>query len=204
MQNQEIHHQRQSIRLQEYDYAQPGTYFVTIVSYRRRNLFGQIINGEMILSQVGEIVKQTWRDIPNHFPNTSIEIFIVMPNHIHGIINIIENRPVGATHESPLPDSPPVESLQPEPLPRPLPESQIKSTTLKPQTLGVIVGLFKSTASKRIHQSGLLNHQRIWQRNYYDHIIRNEEDLQQIIAYIQSNPISWEADLNYEPDQSCV
>ncbi len=158
MQHQEIHHQRQSIRLQEYDYAQPGAYFVTIVSYRRKNIFGEIIDGEMNLNQAGKIVEQTWRDIPNHFPNTSSEIFIVMPNHIHGIINIIENKPVGAIHESPLPDSPLVESLQPEP--------QIKSTTLKPQTLGVIVGLFKSTASKRIHQSGLLNYQKIWQRNY--------------------------------------
>jgi REP element-mobilizing transposase RayT len=183
MQNQQ--NQRQSIRLKEYDYAQPGAYFVTVVSHQRQNFFGEIIDGEIILNQVGEIVEQTWVDIPKHFPNVNVDIFVIMPNHIHGIINIIERGPVGATHESPLPES----------LPKsPKPEPPHKSTTLKPRTLGVIVGLFKSTASKRIHSAGLINHHKIWQRNYYEHIIRDEDDHQQIADYIETNPLNWEYD----------
>ncbi len=186
MQNRNINPQRQSIRLQEYDYAQPGAYFVTVVSNQRKNIFGEIVNGEMQLNQLGKIIKNTWNEIPLHFRNTSCEIFVIMPNHIHGIINIIEDGPVGATHESPLPFSPIPKSPKPEP--------PHKSTTLKPGTLGAIVGLFKSTTSKRIHQSGLMNDQKIWQRNYYEHVIRDEDDYHQIADYIKTNAINWEYD----------
>ena len=186
MGKQKNHAQRQSIRLQEYDYAQPGAYFVTAVSHQRKNIFGEIVEAEMQLSQAGEIVEQTWLEIPKHFPKATIDVFIIMPNHVHGIINIIEERPVGATHESPLPVSTKIES--------PKPEAPHNSTTLKPQTLGAIVGLFKSTASKRIHRAGLITQEKVWQRNYYEHIIRDEDDYYQIADYIEANPINWEFD----------
>ena len=96
MQHQENYHQRQSIRLKEHDYAQPGAYFFTVVSHRRKHIFGEIINGKMNLNQAGKIVDQTWRNIPGHFPNATCEIFIVMPNHIHGIIEINIDQIVGA------------------------------------------------------------------------------------------------------------
>jgi len=181
MLNQKNHPQRQSIRLQEFDYAQSGAYFVTVVCHKRMNLFGEISDGELNLNRAGEIVEKTWLEIPKHFPNVNIDIFIIMPNHIHGIIHIIEDVPLGATHESPLPELHHIESPH-------------KSTTLKPRTLGAIVGLFKSTASKRIHRAGLIDNQKIWQRNYFEHIIRDEDDYQQIADYIETNPLNWQYD----------
>jgi len=155
---------RRSIRLKKFDYSSPGAYFVTVVSYKRANIFGSITCGEVLLSQSGEIAKNTWREIPIHFPYVTIDTYVIMPNHLHGIINIVE-----ATHASPLP----VNIRQP---------------------LGVIIGSFKSAATKRIHRAGLLKHKQIWQRNYYDHIIRDDNDYEQIYEYIESNPINWEFD----------
>jgi REP element-mobilizing transposase RayT len=173
MQNQNINPQRQSIRLQEYDYAQPGAYFVTVISHQRKNRFGKIANGEMNLNQVGKIVEQTWLEIPLHFPNANIDIFVIMPNHIHGIINIIEDGRVGARHASPL---------------------QKPQNGVQPQSIGAIIGSFKSAVTKRVHDLGLLIGEKIWQRNYYEHIIRNEDDYHQITDYIETNPINWEYD----------
>jgi len=168
---------RKNIRLEDYDYASPGHYFVTIISHERKNIFGEIIDGEMNLNQAGKIVEQTWRDIPKHFPNTSCEIFVVMPNHIHGIINIIDDEIVGARHKvSRNEDS--AEPLQ-----------------MEIQPLGVIVRSFKSAVTKSAHDLELFDGVKIWQRNYYEHIIRDEDDYQQIADYIAANPINWEYDL---------
>ncbi|MFN2304633.1 MAG: hypothetical protein ACK2TV_12965 [Anaerolineales bacterium] len=97
MDNNPKFNHRRSIRLREYDSSQPGAYFITIVSYQRKNLFGHIIDGEMILNQAGEIVEKTWRDISKNFHNARCDIYVIMPNHLQGIIEIIENGPVGAT-----------------------------------------------------------------------------------------------------------
>jgi len=168
---------RKNIRLEDYDYASPGHYFVTIISHERKNIFGEIIDGEMNLNQAGKIVEQTWRDIPKHFPNTSCEIFVVMPNHIHGIINIIDDEIVGARHKvSRNEDS--AEPLQ-----------------METQPMGVIVRSFKSAVTKSAHDLELFDGVKIWQRNYYEHIIRDEDDYQQIADYIAANPINWEFDL---------
>ncbi|MDY6846166.1 MAG: transposase [Chloroflexota bacterium] len=156
---------RKNIRLKDYDYSSAGYYFVTIVSNKRKNIFGNIIEGEIELNLLGMIVKKTWREIPQHFPYIEIDSYVVMPNHFHGIIIINE---VGARHASPL---------------------QTKS-----YPLGVVVGSFKSAVTKRIHGMGLMDQKRIWQRNYYEHIIRDEDDYQQIVDYIASNPFNWEND----------
>jgi REP element-mobilizing transposase RayT len=159
---------RKNIRLEDYDTTSPGYYFVTIVSYKRKNIFGEIIDGEMNLNQAGKIVEQTWRDISKHFPNTSCEIFIVMPNHIHGIINIIDDEIVGARHASPL-----------------------RRNGVKPKSIGAIIGSFKSAVTKQLHQTKTINQGKIWQRNYYEHIIRDEQDYQKIYEYIVNNPLNW-------------
>ena len=169
---QEIKH-RQSIRLKKYDYAQPGAYFVTVVSQKRMNIFGEIVNGEMHLNQAGKIVEQTWLEIPKHFPNINVDIFIIMPNHIHGIIQIMENAHVGARHASPL---------------------QKPQNGVKPQSIGAIIGSFKSAVTRQLHQTRIINQENIWQRNYYEHIIRDEADTQQIADYIETNPINWQYD----------
>lgn len=162
----ELHQYRKNIRLQDYDYSSAGYYFVTIVSYKRKHIFGEIVDGEMNLNLIGTIVKKTWEEIPMHFPYVEVDSHIVMPNHFHGIIVI--NNLVGALHAEPLP--------------------------IKLQPLGVIVRSFKSAVTKRVHALYLIDHTKIWQRNYYEHIIRDEQDYQKIFEYIENNPANWSVD----------
>lgn len=157
---------RKNIRLKDYDYSSAGYYFVTIVSYKRNNIFGNIIDGKNDLNYLGLIVEETWQEISMHFPSIEIDSHIVMPNHFHGIVIINE---VGAQHAEPL-------------------------RHIKTQPLGVIVRSFKSAVTKSAHDLGLFIGEKIWQRNYYEHIIRDEDDYQQITDYIASNPINWEYD----------
>jgi hypothetical protein len=89
---------RRNLRVPDFDYSQPGAYYVTIVTHERKQLFGQIVDGEMVLNEIGKMVKEVWIAIPKHFPNVEFGEFVIMPNHIHGIISIT----VGATHASPL------------------------------------------------------------------------------------------------------
>jgi REP element-mobilizing transposase RayT len=161
-----VHHRR-SIRLKGYDYSAAGGYFVTVVTFRRECLFGEIVEGEIKVNALGQVVQECWNEIPAHFPNAEIDSFVIMPNHIHGIVFVHEN--VGATHASPLPSRGP-----------------------SPRSLGAIVGSFKSAVSRR---AGLeLDSANIWQRNYYEHIIRDQPDHERIANYITANPLNWEND----------
>ena len=176
-----LYRYRKNIRLKDFDYSNDGYYFVSVVSYKRKNIFGEIIDGEMNLNQAGKIVEKTWQNIPMHFTNTSCEIFVVMPNHIHGIIDINNDQIVEARHASPLRS-------------KNLKSQSVKSDGVKPQSLGAIIGSFKSAVTKQLHQTKIINQEKIWQRNYYEHIIRDEHDHQQIADYILSNPFNWEYD----------
>lgn len=169
-------HHRRSIRIKEYDYTQRGGYFVTTVTYQRALLFGRIVNEEMYLNDLGKIVAEYWRAIPEHFLNAELGAYVVMPNHVHEIIVINENRmatnsspSVGARHGSPL-----------------------SPHGVKPRSIGAIVGSFKSAVAKRIKRE--LNASGIWQRNYYEHIIRDHKDWDRIHKYIESNPSMWAED----------
>ena len=164
------------MRLAEFDYSQAGAYFVTIVAQDRKPLFGQIADGEMVLNEVGRMVEEVWDELPEHFSNVELSEFVVMPNHIHGIIIIT----VEATHASPQRSVPSI-----------MPRGPI------PGSLGAIIGSFKSAATKRVH--GFTNYKegRLWQRNYYEHVIRNERDYQAIFDYILANPANWEKDEEY-------
>ena len=167
---------RRSIRLSGYDYSQAGAYFVTIVTHDRKCLFGRVKDGEMELNEAGKMVEQVWLEIIRHFDGVNVDTFVVMPNHIHGIIEIIkDNRSsgVGATHESPLPT---------------------QGNGPKPGSIGVIVGLFKATVSKKYHEMTNTQNTRLWQRNYYEHVIRDDKDYQVIYDYILTNPLNWERD----------
>jgi putative transposase len=167
---------RRSIRVQGYDYAGVGGYFVTVVAFQRKCTFGGIVKGEIRLNAIGKIVEECWDEIPLHFPNAEIDAFVIMPNHIHGIIYIFDNSRtgVGATHASPL---------QNYPLPPRGPW---------PGSLGAIVGSFKSSVTRRAHRESNATH--IWQRNYYEHIIRDQTDTQRIAGYIAVNPLKWDTD----------
>jgi putative transposase len=92
-------HHRRSIRLKGYDYTQPGAYFVTLVTYERMPLFGEIVNGEMRLNDIGRVAERCWLDIPSHFPHVALDAFVIMPNHVHGILWIIESPPGTAETE---------------------------------------------------------------------------------------------------------
>ncbi|MBI5352228.1 MAG: hypothetical protein HZB50_06280 [Chloroflexi bacterium] len=174
-----IHH-RKSIRLQGYDYSHAGAYFVTIVTYQRDCLFGKIENEIMMLNDFGKIADECWRSIPEHFPFVELGTHIIMPNHAHGVIVIRADgsasiggaaQHVGATQ-------------------------WVAPTTIierpagpKRGSLGAIIGSYKMAVTRRIQREH--NATSIWQRNYHEHIIRNEREMDNIWRYIESNPAHW-------------
>jgi putative transposase len=163
-------HHRRSIRLKGYDYAQVGGYFLTMIARDRTCLFGEVVAGTMVLSDLGKSVQRCWDAIPAHFSNAQLDTFMVMPNHIHGIIVI-----VGARHASPLPKG-------------------ISPRGPEPQSIGAIVGSFKSAVTKFINNQRGTPGTSVWQRNYYEHIIRDESTLERIREYIVTNPLRWAID----------
>ena len=173
-------HRRRSIRLKGYDYSQAGLYFVTIRVDNGKSLFGDIVDGKMILSAFGEIANTLWYEIKNHIHNVRLREFVVMPNHIHGIVEITNHVAngvlVGARHASPLQHG--INNRRGGACPAP--------------TLGTIIGSYKSAVSKHIRQLGFVEFE--WQRNYFEHIIRNENSYEYIANYITNNPATWEND----------
>jgi len=164
---------RQSIRIPEYDYSTTGGYFVTICTYNRDWLFGEIVDGEMRLNECGEIVDNIWQKLPNRFPNIELDQFMVMPNHFHGIIKIVS---VGAIHELPLHR-----------------ESQPPRQRRK-MLLPKIIGYFKMNTAKQINIIRQNPGTPVWQRNYYEHVIRQGTELDETRTYIQNNPTNWDTD----------
>jgi len=180
-----------SKRCQGYDYSLPGKYFVTICTKNKTPYFGKIENGEMILSELGIIAKDLWIAIPDHCPNIVLDEFVIMPDHIHGIISINTN-----------PDSNIVETMHASFLQTNIQNPTKCCTTKsnsncdsrkprispKPGSLGAIIGSYKSAVSKIIHRS---NPGFKWQPRYYDRIIRNQSQLSRIRKYIRENPKNW-------------
>ena len=164
---------RRSIRLLGYDYSQAGAYFVTVCAHDRMCLFGEIADGKMRLNEAGRIVQQCWNQIPEHFPHVELGEFIVMPNHVHGIVVIAETPNVGARHAVPLPE---------------------KFCKPVPGSIPTIVRSFKSAVTKRINEMRGTPGVPVWQRNYYEHVIRNDESLHCIREYIINNPLQWDMD----------
>jgi putative transposase len=167
---------RRSIRLKEYDYGLPGAYFVTICTHRRECLFGEIVEGKMHLSKAGMVLQGIWEKLPQRYLNTGINVAMIMPNHFHGIITI----DVGAIHESPL-------------------RMPMVTTSRRKMLLSKMVRYFKMNSAKQINYLRGTPGQPVWQRNYYEHVIRNEIDLQETREYIQNNPLKWPEDENH-PD----
>jgi len=199
-----IHH-RHSIRLKGYDYSQPGTYFITIVTQGRSSLFGEIVDGKMRLNNAGKIVQQEWRRLGQRFPHVELDAFVVMPNHIHGIV-IIHARDVGATHPGQTGYSLCKDRLLTRTLMdedgSPLPDriysatrgDRAMSNGPAPRSLGAIIGQFKARVTKRLWTQPGLTGIPVWQRNYYEHIIRDEDEYSRLHRYIGSNPIHWQDD----------
>ena len=181
--------QRRSIRLREYDYSNPGMYFVTVCTYHRRCLFGKIIRDTMRLSAMGNMVAEQWCALPRRFEHIALDEFIVMPNHIHGIIKIIdtENTPLAIEQTS--------QTRRGDPCGRPKSRQSAKNRV----PLGNVVGAFKSLCVYRLKQRAKQNASdcmtgKLWQRNYWEHVIRGNEDLMRVREYIQYNPMQWKWD----------
>lgn len=179
-------HHRRSIRLPDHDYGSPGAYFVTICVQGGECLLGEVVDGEMRLNEWGQIASHYWNRIPKHFGHVRLDGWVVMPNHMHGIVVIvgrgeaspartssIGNLTYGAAHSQDK-DS-----------------ERDASPLLQTGSLGAIVGSFKSVTTRRINRLRRMPGTPFWQRNYWEHIIRNEQSLQQIREYIQNNPARW-------------
>jgi REP element-mobilizing transposase RayT len=183
-------HHRRSIRLPNYDYSQSGAYYVTIVAWHRECLFGEVVNREMRLNKVGQIVQWEWWELPKRLRYIELGAFVVMPNHFHGILMF--HDPVGATRQGvtdyisgkvSLPNVT-TEGMDGSPLPR----------GPKSASLGAIMAQFKSRVTKRLWKTPSLKGIPIWQRNYYEHVVRNEKDLKNKTDYIEANPMLWDKD----------
>ena len=196
--NRDIHHRR-SIRLNNYDYTNQGAYFVTICTCHRECLFGEIKNSHVELLPVGEIVNKEWNHIHDRHKNVELDAFVVMPNHIHGIIII--NEHVGAPLAGTLYDATGALSHagnQNNNISNKRAGAANRAGTSRAPargapTLGDAIGSFKSLCTYRCRKS-LLDVSKLWQRNYYEHVIRNDKEMNEIRFYIQNNPLQWDLD----------
>ncbi len=176
-------HNRHSIRLPGYDYSQEGCYFITIVTHDREPIFGSIVDDEMELSDLGRIVELTWRDLENHNPDIALDEFVIMPNHIHGIIQINEQTSCrGGSVTRPMIEN--WAGFEPAPT-----EGMRKRTPLSE-----IVRQFKTFSAKRINETRSTQGAPVWQRNYYEHIIGSDQEYEKVAAYIAENPLNWLTD----------
>ena len=169
---------RRSVRLRGYDYRQAGIYFVTICTCQRSKLFGDISDGEMTLSPLGEVASEEWRRLPYKRSNVRLDRYVIMPNHVHGLFVVANKSESDSSHRA---------ASHRSKRPRGFP----------PGSLGAIVSHYKAAVTRRAW-SGLIDRgQRIWQRNYYDHIVRSEKALNDIRRYIIQNPARWAEDSLY-------
>lgn len=184
-------HHRRSIRLKGYDYSQAGAYFVTIVTWRRECLFGEVVDGVMNLNRHGHVVRDAWFDLKNHYRHVELGEFVIMPNHAHGIIVLIDDRRGGSSSlgetiasDADLSGIDPMQTNQTRPYVKPIPRHGLPE----------IVRAFKSFSAKRINRLLRTDGIPVWQRNYYEHIIRNEREMDNITKYIETNPSRWNDD----------
>ena len=184
--NPEIHHRR-SIRLKNYDYSTNGLYFVTMCCEHRQHLFGEIVLDEMKLNIAGEMIFKTWLELPKLFDCINLHEFVIMPNHFHGIIEIKGQ----AQPQRIAPTKPEIVGV---------PLVGIQNVDIQNNNnLGSVLGAFKSITTNKYIKMVKENilpvfEKRIWQRNYHEHIVRNDKDLTRIQEYIVNNPLSWSID----------
>ena len=162
-------HHRRSIRLPDYDYSKPGCYVVTICTHEKQRFFGEITEGKMILSEIGKYATDCWLEIPLHYPDTQLHEFVIMPDHLHGIIEILPTENVDLALEST--------------------HQRNAYQKIIPRSLGCIVRGYKIGVTKKVRKG--LNDRIVWQDNFHDKIIRNANMLRNFKRYIVNNPINW-------------
>lgn len=153
-------HRRRTIRLPSYDYGSAGAYFVTLCTFGRECLFGEVVDGEMNPSPLGLSVGESWRWLAQRFPGVTLDHWVLMPNHLHGILVLGTDTSLGGS----------------------------------PKPLGRLIGAFKTVSTKQVNAMRQTPGSTLWQRNYWEHVVRNEADLERIRTYIEGNPGSWAAD----------
>jgi REP element-mobilizing transposase RayT len=161
---------RNSLRLAGYDYSQPGAYFITLVVFRREQIFRKIENSEIKLSPAGKIVYQVWRSLPTRYPQIEIGSAVIMPDHFHGVIEV-KSAAVAAIHE--------------------LPQLGEIRLSRRRMTIPLVVGYFKMNVAKKVNKLFGTPGRPLWQRNYYEHVIRNEKEYDRIQLYIDANISNW-------------
>jgi putative transposase len=187
-----MNNERKNIRLSSWDYSFEGVYFTTICSKDRHSFFGEIKDNKVILSEIGLITSKYWLEIPYHFPHVKLDKFVVMPNHVHGIL-ILDYSLVGTRHGVSLP-SPSYNNVGPchgMALPARLEYGQKINQFSKPvrNSVSVIINQFKSSVKRWCNKNGFNNFQ--WQSRFYDQILHNENSINIIRGYICNNPIDW-------------
>jgi REP element-mobilizing transposase RayT len=222
--NPDIHHRR-SVRLQEYDYSQAGLYFITLCAQNHECVFGNIVNGKMILNEYGKITNDCWLEIPQHYQNIVLHEFVIMPNHIHGILEIAANGvecAVGANYYSPFSNNHNISPFSNKQNISSLSEDH-NNNILENEGETDKKGVDNIIDNKRANNNSPLRQRRprgtsgtigaivrgfkigvskrtgysIWQRNYHEHIIRNRNRHSIIVDYINNNPAKWENDKFY-------
>jgi REP element-mobilizing transposase RayT len=178
-------HYRKSIRLKNYDYSMAGLYFITICTHERLPIFGNIVDGLMQLNDSGKIAHEEWQKTGSIRSNIVLHEFVIMPNHLHGIIQI-----VGAHCMRP-------DGMQPNSIHAGQKEHVQQGRMQCAPTVGDIIRGYKSAVTKGIKAFGSFSNHVIWQRNYYEHIIRNEAAYLKIADYIETNPQRWQEDTYY-------
>ena len=184
------------MRLRDYDYSQPGAYFVTICAQHRKCLFGTITDRKMRLNKIGQIIVECWNRVPQHFPSVELSEYVIMPNHFHGIVSwgipgMIDPQPlVGAR----LPRPPEDTNTRRGEVASPDSIVTDRRGEVASPALSKIIAYFKYQSTKSINRHHNTPGTRIWQRNYHDHIIRDDPDLQRLRQYVQDNPMKWELD----------
>ena len=192
------HRNRKSIRLKGYDYSKAGLYFITICCDDMKHRFGKIENGEMILNEYGQIACDEWLQLVKRFPNMEMDVFQIMPNHMHGIIELTVGSTLAVDRDNAG------ENLQKEICRADLRAGASPAPTdskEKNESISDIVGAYKSIVFNGCLELFKFKNEKmgkLWQRNYYEHIIRNDTSYQNIANYIINNPAKWEEDKFYK------
>ncbi len=165
------------MRLRGYDYSTPGAYFVTICSWQRKCMFGEVVDDEVRPNEIGQAIAETWARLSQHYSSVELDEFIVMPNHIHGVILLKEPASDVAGDRA---------GLKPAPTPN----------QRRRHGLPEVVRGFKTFSARRINSLRGNPGAPVWQRNYYEHVVRNEEELNRIRQYVRDNPVKWSDDVD--------
>ncbi|HEY4683518.1 MAG TPA: transposase [Candidatus Acidoferrales bacterium] len=179
----QIHHRR-SIRLRGYNYSQAGAYFVTVCTSDGEHLLGEVTDGVVRLNEYGKMAALCWQWLARRYPNVDLDEWIVMPNHLHGIIVITDEGRRGGSARGGSRTAPTTAECRGGSRTAP-------TTAIKRKPLGRLIGAFKTISTQRINEIRNVRGARVWQRNYYEHIVRNEDELNKIREYIATNPLRW-------------